>query len=370
MDSRILTREKAPVLKRSAGLCLVVLAFLAAAAVNAGFTPPQNLTVGQSATPSLDASYDQEAWVVYTYDVNTEGVVANATIHSSNGVTEIEEEILHHVNSMRFIPAKRDGRPVKVSVGPIVYTWLLDKPREMTVLFNETYQQAWAYFKQQDYDQAFDLAAQLKNFPGRNAFEEIKFQILGASLASRWEDDTAELAHLKRIVEFQSLADRNGFKNPYVEDGQYLMMLERIHALQAGKMMLADAEVTLNKMMARAADSEPTHRARIAHEDAAGRFQANPDVAIAGELTPIYRDGQGIWETRLSREKFSVSNVKGKIESVHLVCNGGGEKRLRYPSRDPWSVPVGWRTCKVEVAGRSGTRFTLHQLASGGAAPL
>jgi len=362
MVGGIFERGVAFIMTSLAGRVLVTLALLNVSLAHAGFTPPQNLVVGQSATPSLDETYNHEAWVVYTYDIGVDGLVANANIHSSNDVTEVEDKILNHVNAMRFTPAKRDGKAVKVSVGPIVYTWILDQPREMTALFIETYQQAWDFFKQQDYDQAFELAAQLKSFPGRNAFEEIKFQILAASLASRWEDDTAELAHLKRIVEFQSLADRNSFDHPYVEDDQYLMILERIHSLQLAKMMIADGEVTLNKMMMRAADSAPTQRAKIAHEEASGRFQANPDVGIAGELTPLYRDGQGIWEARLSRASVSLSGVRGEIESVHLICDGGREQRLRFPSMQSWSVPAGWYNCKLEVAGRSGTRFTVHQL--------
>jgi hypothetical protein len=349
-----------PLLRALLGVTLAA----STAAFAQGFKPPENVNPGQSATPTLDSSYEHEAWLVYTYEIERDGSVQNMKIHTSNGVPEVENKIQGHVKAMRFSPGTRDGSPVKVAVGPIVYTWILDIPREMSEGFSATYQEAWDYFKQEDYDRAFEAAATLKTLPGRNAYEETKFQILGASLASRWEDDTAELGHLRRIVEFQSLADRNRFTNPYVEDGQYLMILERIHSLLLGKMMLADGEVTLNKMMVRDSNSEVTARARAAHQDAEGRFRANPDVAIGGELTPIYRDGQGMWETRLTRKDFSMSGVKGRIESVHLACQSGGDKRLRYPSSSAWTTPAGWRDCKVEVAGRSGTRFTVHQVAS------
>lgn len=355
------------VFRQVLGRVLALMALLAGGnAVAAGFVPPQNVNAGQSSTPTLDSSFEREAWLVYSYDVNTEGNVVNAKIHSSNGVTEVENKILGHVNSMRFHPATRDGNPVLVSVGPIVYTWILDRPRAMTESFDHAYQEAWAHFKQEDYDKAFDYAAQLKNLPGRNAFEEIKFQILAASLANRWEDSSQELAHLQRIVEFQSLADRNRFTNSYVEEAQYLLILERIHTLQLELMMLADGEVTLNKMMVRDGEAEPTNRAKIAHQQAEGRFKANPDVSISGELTPKYRGGEGLWETRLTRDRFSLSNVKGSIESVYLACQSGGDMRLRFPARDPWVKPSGWSGCKIEVEGRSGTRFILHQLAPTG----
>ena len=345
-----------------------LVSLISTAAQGAGFVPPQNLNPGQPAQPSLDASYDQEAWLVYTYDIDTDGLVVNAQIHVSNRVAAVEDKILGHVKAMRFQPATRDGNPVKVFVGPIVYTWILDTPRVMGATFTDKYQEAWALFKQEKYDEAFELAVELKNLPGRNAYEETKFQILGASLASRYQDDTSELQHLKRIVEFQSLADRNRFGNPYVEDGQYLLILERIQTLQLGMNMLADGEATLNKMLVREVDSEATQRARVAFQKADGEFKTEADIKISGELTAIYRDGQGIWESRLFRDRFSISRMKGNIESVYLACQGGREMRLRFPSREPWTMPAGWSNCTLEVAGRSGTRFTLHQLAPGSTA--
>jgi hypothetical protein len=366
MDSRVLkNRYTPPSPQASKGWAVLFLSalglFLSAMVHGAGFVPPENLNPGQSAQPSLDASYDQEAWLVYTYDIDVDGRVANAKIHISNGVSAVEDKILGHVNAMRFRPATRDGKPVKVFVGPIVYTWILDTPRVMSEQFSEMYQRAWDLFKLEKYDEAFDLAIELKSLSGRNAYEEIKFQILGASLASRFEDDTSELQHLERIVEFQSLADRNRFTNPYVEDGQYLLILERILTLQLGLNMLADGEATLNKMLVRDGQSEVTQRASAAHQHAQRAFSTMPVVKISGELVPIYRDGQGIWENRLFRDRFSLSEVKGRIESVYLACQGGRDMRLRYPARDPWTSPPGWSSCTLEVAGRPGTRFTVQQ---------
>ena len=332
-------------------------------AYGAGFVPPENLNPGQSAQPTLDSSYDQEAWLVYTYDIDTDGRVANTKIHVSNGVTAVEDKIVNHVNAMRFRPATRNDKPVKVFVGPIVYTWILDVPRQMSPQFEEIYDRAWAFFNDNKYDEAFELALQLKNIEGRNAYEEIKFQILGASLASRWGDDSSELEHLNRIVEFQSLADRNRFKEPYVPTGQYLLMLERIGNLLLGKNRLADAEATLNKMLISDPAAKATNRLQGAYQDAEQQFRSQPDIEIWGVLTPIYRGGQGIWESRLFRNRFSIGNVKGNIESIYLACQGGRDMRLRHPSKKPWTTPAGWSSCKLEVAGRSGTRFVVHQLA-------
>jgi len=346
---------------------LALLALLASPLAVAQFNPPQKISPGPS-TPQLDASYKTEAWLVYSYTIDKQGNVTDIEIHSSNGVPEVEQAVLQQLNGLQFRPATRNGEPVEVPVGPVVYTWILDIPREMGENFATMYETAWEHFRAEDYDQAFDLAARLKEASGRNAFEEVKFQILAASIANRWEDPAAELQHLKRLVEFQDLADRNLFEHPYVEPGHYALILERIQSIQLDNKMLADAQATLNKIRVRGGDEEVTARATQSQKQAQARLESMPDVATSAELTPLYRGGPGSWEMRLSRNRFTVRDVRGDIDWLYLACLGS-EKRLRFPSLRAWEVPAGWRECKVEVSGRAGTRFKLHQLAPGAGEP-
>jgi TonB family protein len=343
-------------------LCLCAVLAGLSLPLQAAFSPPEKLDPGN--TPSLDASFTMEAWLVYTYEIDTDGSVVNATIQSSNGVDAVDNHMLEQIRAMRFRPATRDGQPVKVPAGPVVYTWILDMPREMSEQFSAIYERAWEHFRADDYDQAFDLAAQLKEVPGRNAFEEVKFQILAASIANRWEDGAAEMQHLQRVVEFQTLADRNLFEHPYVPPEHFALMLERIHGLQLENNQLADAQATFNQMMVRGTSEEVIQRAQAAQQAAQSRFRASPVAAIRGELTPLYRGGPGAWETRLSRERFRLDQVRGDIDWLYLVCLGN-ERRLPYPSSSPWQVPEGWQECKVEISGRAGTRFALEQLRDG-----
>ena len=344
------------------GLLPGFLFLVSSTVVAAGFSPPQNLNP-QSATIRLGSTYQDDAWLVYTYDIDASGSVVNAQIRSSNGVTRVENAVLGKLGMMRFKPATRNGNPVKVSADPVVFTWILDLPREMSPRFSEIYQTAWAHFKQEDYDAAFDQAAILKDLPGRNAFEEVKFQILAASLATRWEDYAAELQHLGRAVELQSLARKNNFKHHYIEPGQYLSILERIQTLQLERMMLADAATTLTKIQADGAGSEIAVRAAAAYTEAEARFIATPEVTVSGELVPIYRDGPGSWKTGLSRDTFAISQVKGTINAVFLIC-AGRDVQLPYPSYERWTIPVGMNYCKLDVAGKPGTRFILSQFSS------
>lgn len=350
----------------STGRMLVVSGFLyllCAAAAFAQFTPPKNLDPASS-TITLDSSFQSDAWLVYTYSIGADGKVVDATIQSSNGVREVEEEVLRQVNAMRFSPALRDGEPVQVSADPVIFTWILDKPRKMTPLFEEMYLEAWSKFSEEDFDGAFDIAVQLKNFPGRNSYEDVKFQILAASLANRWDDTAAELQHLNRVVELQTLADANNFQHPYVEDAQYLRILSRIQTLQLERMMLADAGDTLVRIHARGAGSQLVLDAAAQYAKAEREFKARPDVTVLGELLPIYRGGPGGWKTGLSRTDFSISDVKGRIGAVFLTCKQG-EIQLRYPSNSKWRVPEGWGGCKIDVSGKAGSRFILHQYMPG-----
>lgn len=341
----------------------LVLASICAGKSWAQFVPPQNLDPA-SATIRLDSSFQSDAWLVYTYDIDETGQVVNAEIQSSNGVPEVEQAVLRQVKAMRFRPARRGDKPVKVGADPVVYTWILDLPREMGPRFAQRYQQAWDLYAQEDYDSAFDIAVELKNFPGRNALEEVKFQILAASLASRWDDEAAELQHLSRVVEFQSLALNNNFRNTYVPQQQYLQILKRILTLQLNGRMLADAGKTLDLMQELGRGSAVVEEAAALYRQSEQAFNAMADVAIKGELVPLYRDGPGSWKAGLSRSVFSLSDVRGSVGAVFLVC-ANGERALRYPASDPWTIPAGWSDCLVDVSGKAGTRLVLHQYADG-----
>jgi hypothetical protein len=231
----------------------------------------------------------------------------------------------------------------------------------MAPRFNSLYEQAWTHFKAQEYDAATQVARTLEQWPARNAYEEVKYRILAASLASRDLDEGAEQAHLKRIVDFQELAARNNFNNPYVVENQYLLMLDRMHSLQLAQMLLGDAQLTLNNLLARDSDAEVTLSAQKAQLEAQNRLSAMADVSVVGKLSGLYPGAQGFWETQLFREKFLITNAAGSIASVHLSCETGGEQRLIYPSAVSWKIPPGWQRCKLEIAGTSDTRFTLHQ---------
>ena len=346
------------------GLITVLLMYLFSTSVAwAQFSSPQNLDPA-SASISLGSSFQSDAWLVYTYDIDETGNVVNATIQSTNGVLEVEQAVLQQVNAMQFRPAQRSGKPVKVSADPVVYTWILDKPREMSPRFAELYQQAWDLYAAENYDAAFDIAIKLKAYPGRNAKEEVKFQVLAASLASRWNDEAAELQHLSRVVEFQSLALNNNFNNSYVPTQQYLQILKRMQTLQLNNRMLADAGNTLDRMQSLGRGSEVVAEAASQYSQAEQEIQALPDVVIAGELVPLYREGPGSWKAGLSRRDFSISDVRGRVGAVFLVC-AAGERSLRYPSREPWAIPTGWSQCKIDVTGKAGTRLVLHQYAPG-----
>lgn len=338
-----------------AGLCFSVSTW-------AQFVPPKNLDPA-SASIRLGSSFQSDAWLVYTYDIDETGTVVNAEIQSSNEVLEVEQAVLRQVNAMRFSPALRGGKPVKVSADPVVFTWILDISREMTPGFAEKYQQAWDLYAVENYDAAFDIAVELKNYPGRNAAEEVKFQVLAASLASRWDDEAAELQHLSRVVEFQSLALNNNFKNTYVPTQQYLQILKRILTLQLNGNMLADAGDTLDLMQNLGRGTPVVAEAANLYTQKEQQLQSVADVEIKGELVPLYRDGPGSWKAGLSRSQFSITDVRGRVGAVFLVC-ANGERSLRYPSSEPWTIPAGWSDCEIDVSGKAATRLVLHQYAS------
>ncbi len=312
-------------------------------------------------SPSLDADFSREAWLVYTYRVDANGQVVDAQIRQSNGVESANRSIIEQVEALQYHPATRDGRPTEVSMGPVVYTWILDVPRQLDPAFSQQYEQAWSLFRQGDYLQAASLARQLGDMPGRNAYEEVKYQILAASLASRQQDLAMELYHLNRIMALQDLADLNNFEHPYVDASHYALMMARVHELLLENNQLADAQELFSKLLRFGVSDDILQRARNGQQQAQLRWNSLGMATTRGEIKALYPGGDGNWKAGLSREHFSIDSVEGSINWVFLTC-GNQEQRLSYPSTAPWQIPAGWRDCGIEVGGKDGTRFKLQQL--------
>ena len=81
------------VVSLSLGLLSAVLAF-------AQTVPATNLDPA-SATITLDSSFQEDAWLVYTYDIDATGSVVNAQVRRSNGVPALEQALLSQVRAMQ-----------------------------------------------------------------------------------------------------------------------------------------------------------------------------------------------------------------------------------------------------------------------------
>ncbi|PLW67179.1 energy transducer TonB [Pseudohalioglobus lutimaris] len=326
----------------------------------AQYVPATNLD-GDSSIITLDSSYQDDAWLVYTYDIDPTGAVVNAAVRASNKVPALEEALLNQVKAMRFAPATSGGKAVQSSANPVIYTWILDKPREMGPEFADLYGRAWDHFANQEYAAAQAIADQLQQFAGRNALEEVKSRVLAASVANRLGDAGAELRHLERIVRFQRLALDNNFKNVYVPADQFLKMLNRILSLQLEGNMLADAGFTLDYMQTLGRGEPVVQAAASRYVSAEQALQRMSDFAIEGELIALYPEGRASWKTALTESEFYIADVRGRVVTVYLTCNGG-ERLLTWPSKEHWRVPAGWTGCQVDVSGNAGTRLALHQV--------
>lgn len=326
-------------------------------------TVPAN-PLGAGATAiDLDSSFQADAWLVYTYDIDANGRVVDAAIRQSNGVPDLEAEVLRQLNSWRFTPAQRGGKPVRSSAYPVVYTWILDKQREMSPEFARLYQQAWDHYAAGDFAAAGAIAAQLQDYSGRNALEEVKSRLLAASLANRSGEEMAELRHLSRIVDFQSLALENQFRHVYVAHEQYLKVLDRLLSLQLQSNMLADAGATLDQMQSLARGETIVESAAERYLAAEKTLQAAAEFTVEGELLALYPKGPAAWRTGLTHRTFHLGDVHGRVAAVYLVC-AQAERSLAWPAIEHWVVPVGWSDCQIDISGTGGTRVVLHQLRS------
>ena len=92
-------RERTPgAVHRTGAAVLLLLAMVTAPLTQAQYQPPESLNPSAPRYPDFDTSQSGEVWLVYTYEIDVDGLVKKLQIHSSNGVEEVNSAIVNHIS--------------------------------------------------------------------------------------------------------------------------------------------------------------------------------------------------------------------------------------------------------------------------------
>ena len=70
--------------------------------------------------------------------------------------------------------------------------------------------------------------------------------------------------------------------------------------------------------------------------------------------------GRDRWSHRLTHHTFEVAHVTGKIRHLEVECDEGRERHI-YEGELAWTLPSGWRECRLYVDAKRDATFTLYE---------
>ena len=72
------------------------------------------------------------------------------------------------------------------------------------------------------------------------------------------------------------------------------------------------------------------------------------------------RMGRDTWSHLLEQRTFTIADVSGDIQTLHLDCEQGST-RFEYRPEVDWTVPSTWSNCAVRVKAKRDTTFRLYE---------
>jgi TonB family protein len=303
-----------------------------------------------------------EGWAYYSYEIGTDGLVHNITILDSNGLDQLNNALIDHVESGIYEPATYNGVPVteKGKLGRAVFQ-LTNKPRGAGSYFLPRYKKLVKALGKNDLESSWELIQELESKVGLSLYEELYLQARYVNYYTLTGDKDREYLHALRVLDFYA---EEGSKDYIVEPEFFTEYLVRAYQYEIGATMLGDAFGTAELLDELAAGSEVNDNIQ-AHAQTVRKSVENKEFWMNGKLVPpIYGGELSIWEARLSRREVELKNVTGDIDAIDLHCERG-IRRLTYTPGEGWIIPKSWGACDLTVTGRSGATFVVAEMPEG-----
>lgn len=330
--------------------------------------PPRFTPVSLVSRPEITSpDSSREALVYVRFLVSRTGIPDQVEVIADRGFhTEpFRETALQFVRGMRFTPATAHGTAVEYGplTLPVSFSSVLDPllPEEkgVTPQFRRELNKVTRMLKEKDYEGAHRHADWMLRDTVILRYEYVALQ---AQLAQTH----ATVGNLDQALEAaiaatsRTVTESSGFKlrqpAPPNKASNYILPVEAVTYLLELRMQLEARRGEL--LLALKTFNEMAGLARIKPDD--------PRAQLADRLVSLLESGNTLllnaridkeyWSHELYHPRFTVKNVAGEIDEVHLHCRGGGSV-FAFVRNEAWDVPPDWEGCTVEFYGTRGTTF-------------
>lgn len=293
-----------------------------------------------------------EGWVVTRFTITAEGTTDDiVVVHASiDGV--FEKEAIRAIKDWTYEPGTLNGVAVRQNTRAVRQIFRVKNQKiAVTREFQEYYKRATAAVKNGELETAKELIDQLDANQRRLLTEVCYLDVLKSAYWQKMGNDKAKLRHVERAL---VIADEVATK------GMYTSLLRQAIIANAQATKYAAVLKHYKTLLGIQPDLPPDDPVRKVVSRVEALLEGDKPIATGGKIIRCKKCQvpQSYWRRTLSRSRFSVDEVVGRVNEIEVVCDRQSVT-LAYDPDTVWSVEQGWGECDIRVHGDDGTTFRL-----------
>ena len=286
-----------------------------------------------------------EGWVTLGLMVDPSGKPYEVTVISSTGNRTFERVATKAIEQSTFEPASLNGKPIE-SGYELKYKFVNGKTPYSGAKpeFVSAYRALLAAINAGD-QAAADAA--MKNLKITNLYEDAYFGLATYDYASKWGDESQQLAGLRRAIAGEDRAQ-------YLPVDTFRSALLACMKAELKARLYAEAMDTWNRLEKSGVANNTAAQLKPIIEQLEKLRSDDSAYAVHGQMP------EGRWYLHLFKRHFQIVVREGSLSDVRLRC----DRRYVFFAFDPtltYQVANKDGSCSIELEGTPGTRFDLVQ---------
>ncbi|QDP01212.1 energy transducer TonB [Thalassotalea sp. PS06] len=293
--------------------------------------------------PKSAARNGKEGWVEFSLTVEPDGSVSNLipVAHSGNRafITASEKAL----SQWKYQPATENGEPIQSCMHNVRLDFRMGS-NGVRSSFKRFYNKASKVLVSGDIEAIKEIGEKIDNYETKLYDEESYIKLLQLNYAAAIKDQDL---YEQRLEDTKLYALKNSMPKSWTVIGERKMdLFIKQHKLADALNVLQQIKHDDNSHLSSDAVSQLTDKI-IGYRD------SDMHLIVPGEVNE-YK----LWQHTLTRDKFSVAEINGNLESIDIRCDN---KRNVYTVNETtmWKIPSSWKNCQVYISGDKNTTFDL-----------
>ncbi len=317
------------------------------------FTAPEATKPKSPQFPKRAAREAAEAWVVYSFMVDTEGKVFEPTVIESTGgrlARDFEREAKLALERTIFQPAMNGDTPVE-GASTMKYIFRMESGADgATKIFSRQYSEFSKVLARDNQQTSLASLKELEERGVRNLYENAYLNMARFNYAVKYGTAAEQMKYLKTALSYEN----TGPKVTFLPDNIVEIARRKLFELQLANKYYAEA-VKSYLSFAKNDDSKATDLLEPSYQQLL-ELKSSQD-AFELEATT---DENGYWSINLFKSGFVINDADGLLREIKLRCD---KKYVFFPLEldEEYSIPVSFGDCYLQLLGTADVNFKFVQ---------